>query len=91
VVHGKKLDLSGECGKASGRQKQKRQKGVLKTLGRLQAGRPICEKYTRFYQLVAAKTAMITVILQGSDSLSSTRKDAGLFAFFKVWVRLRSR
>ena len=39
------------------------------------------------YQLLAAKTVMITIILWGSDSLSSTHKErgnAGLPAFFKA-------
>ena len=37
--------------------------------------------------MLAAKTAMITIFLWGSDSLSSTRKErvnAGLLAFFKA-------
>jgi hypothetical protein len=39
------------------------------------------------YQLLAANTSMITILLYGSDSLCSTRKEpgnAGLLALFKA-------
>jgi hypothetical protein len=48
----------------------------------------VCEiKLYLIYELLAAKTVMITIILWGSDSLSSTHKErgnAGLSAFFKA-------
>jgi hypothetical protein len=57
----------------------------------LQAGHQ--SRVTIIYHLLAAKTVMFTIILWGSDSLSSTHKErasSGLLAFFKAYLKLQS-